>query len=337
MNGAIDSEHGSRATKPVDSLEMPPIRIGLAGAGRWASAVHANLLSAHPAVRFTGVWSRTLESANRLAEEYGVAAYPTLDALIEVSEAIVIAVPPAAQPEIAAQTVGAGRHVMLEKPLAPTLDEARRLCAAIERAGVGSVMALTFRFTSGVQKMISDCVGQIPDSAHCAFVVPASPAEGGWRSNGGPLLDLGPHVVDLLDAAIGPVRAIYAATTNSGVSMALHHGSVTSHATLDYTRHNRFAFVVNLVMRGQPIDFEPPLEMRGFYYQGSSQSPAPPSSYGPFVALLQEFVDACRGRSSHLGARRGLEIQAVLDAASQSVASGCVVAINRDLAIGSLK
>ena len=60
-----------------------PLRVGLAGAGPWARAVHAPMLAAGPETELAGVWSRTPEHAAELAAAHGVPAFASYDALLD--------------------------------------------------------------------------------------------------------------------------------------------------------------------------------------------------------------------------------------------------------------
>jgi predicted dehydrogenase len=191
------------------------VRVGLVGGGPWARAVHAPALAAHPGVELAGCWTRRPGPAAELAAEFGGAARPSFDALLADVDAVAFAVPPAVQGELAARAAAAGRHLVLEKPLAQTAAGARVVADAVRAAGVHSSVVLTLRHD--------------PDVAAWLAALPPAPADGrtlgsarwlsgsllggpyagsGWRAEHGALLDLGPHVVDLLAAALGPVRGV---------------------------------------------------------------------------------------------------------------------------------
>lgn len=111
------------------------IKTGLVGAGAFG-ANHARQLSQAEDSAFQGVYDADLDRAEDMAARYGVRAFPTLDALIAATEALVIATPARTHGALASAAVAAGRHVFVEKPLAATLPEADALVAAASRAGV---------------------------------------------------------------------------------------------------------------------------------------------------------------------------------------------------------
>lgn len=122
------------------------MRIGLLGTGPWAEIAHGPALAAHPDVEFTGIWGRRPEAAAALAATLGTRAYADVDELIGDVDAVAIALPPDVQAPLAARAAAAGRHLLLDKPVATTVTDARRVADAAEAAGVASVVFFTLRF-----------------------------------------------------------------------------------------------------------------------------------------------------------------------------------------------
>jgi predicted dehydrogenase len=104
-------------------------RIGVAGVGSLGYH-HARLLASLPGVRASGVFDVRAEHAAEVARGFGVPAFPSLDALLDVSDALVVAVPTDAHEAVACAALQRGIHVLVEKPLAPSLDAADRILAA---------------------------------------------------------------------------------------------------------------------------------------------------------------------------------------------------------------
>lgn len=126
---------GRRTTAGRPSLvEMSEPRIGVAGVGSLGRH-HARILSSLPGVRSAGVFDVLAERAGEVGQAFGVPTFPSLDALLEVCDAIVVAVPTAAHEEVACAALDRGIHVMVEKPLAPSLDAADRILAAGATSG----------------------------------------------------------------------------------------------------------------------------------------------------------------------------------------------------------
>jgi predicted dehydrogenase len=214
-----------------------PVSVGLIGAGPWASLVHAPVLAAGPHTRLAGVWARRAEAAEEIARAHGTVAHDSVDSLLDACEAVSFAVPPAVQAELATRAAHAGKHLLLEKPIAGDLPAAEQLAAAVDAAGVRSMVVLSWRYAASVRTFVEEARSFAPFAGRGLFVSGA--LLGGmfatpWRLERGPLLDLGPHVVDLLDATLGPVTGVHAhGDLHTWVGLALEHdGGAVSEASM---------------------------------------------------------------------------------------------------------
>ncbi len=217
---------------------MEPLAVGLAGAGPWARQFHAPLLAGGPETRLAGVWSRTSESATTLAGQHNVPAFATFAELLDHCDAVAFALPPNVQPQLAIEAAMRGKAVLLEKPLALDLTDAERLADAVGAAGVGSIVVLTYRFAESIRRFLAEAEsfeawggrGCFISGAFLGGVYASSP----WRQEYGALFDVGPHVIDLLDAALGPVEHVQShGDTNKWVGLLLQHaGGAVSEVSL---------------------------------------------------------------------------------------------------------
>ncbi len=188
-----------------------PVRVGLVGAGPWARTMHARMLAAGPETTLAAVWARRPEAAREVAEEYGATAAVTVDELLGRCEAVAFAVPPAVQAELAPRAARAGKALLLEKPLGPDLDGARRVADAVAEAGIVSQLVLTKRYHPATRDFLRraedlEATGARSCYLHGAFL--GGDLATAWRLEHGALLDLGPHLLDLLDAAVGRVASV---------------------------------------------------------------------------------------------------------------------------------
>lgn len=198
-----------------------PLRIGVIGCGAIATAVHLRVLRRLRAVRVTALADPAPEArvrAGRLVR--GAALLTGADELLERSDvdAVVVAAPSGLHAPIALTTLRTGRHIYLEKPIATTLEDGRRVAAAARDAGVVAAIGYNWRFqplvVRGRELLRAGTIGEVR-AVHTVFCEPAPVTAQGWRAHrsegGGVLLDLGSHNFDLiswlLDARIERVEA----------------------------------------------------------------------------------------------------------------------------------
>ncbi len=216
-----------------------PLRFGLVGTGYWARITHAPALAAAEGIEFAAVWGRDRRATAELAAAYHAAPYHDEPAFLADVDAVAFAVPPDVQAPFAARAALAGKHLLLEKPVALAQADADALVDAVELGGVASVVFFTHRFDPGVRAWLAGLDARGGWAAGAAVwlgssLSPASPFNTPWRRASGALWDLGPHLVSLLWAGLGPVTSV---TAEAGVAdvthLILHHrGGATSTATV---------------------------------------------------------------------------------------------------------
>src|SRR5919106_818423 len=135
------------------------------------------------------------------------------------------------------QAAPAGKALLLEKPIADATAPAEKLVAAVEHAGVPSLVVLTWRYAAAVRSFLTTAAQERLVAGTGAFLSDGllqGPFRTPWRLDRGPLLDLGPHVIDLLDAALGRVVGIGAyGDGHRWVGLFLEHqGGAMSQASL---------------------------------------------------------------------------------------------------------
>ncbi|HEY6759840.1 MAG TPA: Gfo/Idh/MocA family oxidoreductase [Baekduia sp.] len=226
-----------------------PLRVALAGYGLAGSTFHAPLIAATAGLELTAVVTRSEERRSALrAEHPGAVAVDALgDALGDV-DLVVVAAPNRFHVELAREAVDAGKHVVVDKPLAVRAAQARELAGAAAAAGVllsvfhnrrwdddfltlgREVAAGRFGRVVGVESRFDRWRPEIKQGAWREL---ADPADGG-----GLLLDLGSHLVDQAVQLLGPVVSVYAeldvrrpgAVVEDDVFVALEHADgVRSH------------------------------------------------------------------------------------------------------------
>ena len=206
-----------------------PLAIGLIGAGPWARMATGPMLAAGPQTRLCGVWSRTAAHAQELGAELRVRAFDDLDALLDTCAAVAIVVTPAAQPDFAIRAARAGKTLLLEKPLGEDVASAQRVVDAVEETGVGTLVMLTNRFDPRLPAFLAEATRIEPIGGRACFISGAflgGPFAHGWRLERGAVLDIGPHVLDMIEAAMGEIVSVQAAGDPLGwVSVNCTHAS----------------------------------------------------------------------------------------------------------------
>jgi predicted dehydrogenase len=113
-----------------------PLRIGVVGVGALGSQ-HARVAASLDGARLAAVFDRHPERADEIAAKFpGVKAAESLEDLAAGVDAAIVAVPTSSHLEVAERLLDAGRHVLVEKPMAATVAEAERM---LERADARSV------------------------------------------------------------------------------------------------------------------------------------------------------------------------------------------------------
>jgi predicted dehydrogenase len=216
-----------------------PLRFGLAGTGYWAQVTHAPALASTEGVELTAVWGRNRQAASDLAAEYQAAAHHDVAAFLAGVDAVCFAMPPDVQAAMAARAARAGKHLLLEKPVALSETAADELVEAVEQAGVASVVFFTQRFQPDVRAWLAEAESRGGwAGAGSAWLGSAlresNPFNTPWRRDKGGLWDVGPHMVSLLWAGLGPVISVTAEAGPADVAHLIlrHRDGATSTTTV---------------------------------------------------------------------------------------------------------
>jgi predicted dehydrogenase len=217
---------------------MPDLRFGLAGTGFWAAHAHAPAIVATPGVSLTSVWGRRAEAADELAGIHGAAAYTDFGAFLDSVDAVEFAAPPEVQSELALRAARAGKHLLLEKPIAVSRSAAEALVSAVEEGGVASVVFHTILFDPRMRTIAGSPPPGGWSSGSGLWLGSAlrdeNPFNTPWRREKGGLWDLGPHAVSVLWATLGPIVGSTAVRGAGDLVHATfrHENGTTSTATM---------------------------------------------------------------------------------------------------------
>jgi predicted dehydrogenase len=298
-------------------LVVALVAVGLVGAGPWAGMLHAPMLAAGPETTLAGVWARRPEAARALAEAHGSRAVGSLEELWEVCEAVAFAVPPDVQAELATAAARAGKHLLLDKPLALTVRAAEALAAAVGEAGVVSQMVLTNRYGPHGRAFLAEAQGFEVVGARCASLSGAlldeSPFSTPWRRRHGALLDVGPHLFDLLEGAVGPIEEL------SGRGDPLRWVSLTCRHAGGQVSEVSMSLTLPLAETVFECTLYGPSGSLGYRRPGG-RAAAEAELEAAGATLRREFAAAVTsGISPDLDVRRGLRLQRLIDVAARSL------------------
>ena len=129
------------------------MRTGVIGAGGLGQH-HVRILRDLEGSAFAGVFEVDAERAAKIASELGVRAFETLDALLDVVEAVTIVVPTPLHFEVAERVLTRGIHALIEKPIAATLQEADALLALAREKGALIQTGHVERFNRAIRAAI---------------------------------------------------------------------------------------------------------------------------------------------------------------------------------------
>jgi predicted dehydrogenase len=226
---AATSWHRGYHTEDGIKMTTPPLRFALVGTGYWARIAHAPALASADGVELAAVWGRNQEAAAALAAAHQATAYEDIDAMLAAVDGVAFAVPPDVQAPIAAAAARAGKHLLLEKPIAISEAEADDLVEAVTRGQVASVVFFTLRFQAAMRAWLAEVTARGEWTGGIASwfgssLLESSPFNSPWRREKGALWDIAPHVVSLLWAVLGPVTSVTADGGPADVShLILHH------------------------------------------------------------------------------------------------------------------
>ncbi len=298
----------------MSNLLHPPLRFGLVGTGHWARIAYVPALASAAGIEFAAIWGRNHQTASELASGCGVSAHASFDEFLRSVDAVAFAVPPDVQGELAVRAAEAGKHLLLEKPVALATRDADALAVAVAAAGVASLVFFTAQFQPEVRAWLagvrahSGWLGGSGTWLGTAFQE-GSPFDTPWRRAKGGLWDVAPHLVAMLVMGLGQVESVTARSGPADVThLVLRHeggASSTVTATLSAAASAEFSEV--------------------YLWGASGRSVAPTEYADPApslrTALRELAANAAAGRTDHpCDVRFGRHVGQVLAEAERQLA-----------------
>jgi predicted dehydrogenase len=294
------------------------MRFGLLGTGYWAEFTQGTALAAHPRAELTGIWGRNAEKAQGVAYRLGTSAYAEVDDLFEQVDAVAIALPPDVQAPLAERAAMAGKHLLLDKPLALSARVADEVVDAVEKSGVASVVFFTSRFMPKIVQALAEAersggwmAGHV--TLLGSIYQPDSPyKDSTWRHEHGGLWDIGPHALSRLLPIFGPVQEVTALMGARQTAHVLlrHTSGVVTEMTLTLDAPAKVA-ASTTVLYGESGVVEIP--------NGAWDAVA---AFGTAIDELMAVAGSGSGPSHPCDVRFAAQVVRILEAAQKSIDSG---------------
>jgi predicted dehydrogenase len=291
-----------------------PLRVACIGMGWW-SDVLADAVTRSSKLKIVACFSRSEQKRQAFAKKYSCQAATSYDAILNDAgvEAIINTTPNDVHLETTRQAAAAGKHVFLDKPIANSVSDGRKLAEACRAAGV--VLALGYQrrreshfrwikkqIEAGVfGKMVNaeanisrDRLGQF-DISSWRYTAAGMP--------GGVMLQIGVHYADVLDYLIGPIKAVsgqFAQLVLPGdnpdiASLVFEHDSgALSTLNASYASASEY-YLMNIYGKAATAYYDLHHGL-SFLKQGEKKPVAVPCEKNDtFVEELEEFAAAVRG------------------------------------------
>jgi len=323
------------------------MKVGIIGVG-FMGTTHASGWADTPA-KIIGFTAETQKEAGALAKRYNAKVYQSLDDMLPDVDVVDICSPTHLHHEMILKAAATGKHIVCEKPLAHTTQEAREVVEACKKAGVQLLVAHVVRFFPEyalAQSAIAN--GQIGKPAvlrlHRGSYRPKKPA-GNWfldeSKSGGILMDLMIHDYDYARWIAGDVETVSArrvteshpdAPIDYGLVILGHKAGAISHIAGSWA-YPPPTFITRFEIAGDRglIEFDSdntaPIHNLILKTGGSDAPdvglPASPVSESPYTTQIKEFYAALAdGRPTRVSATDGLASVQIAEAAIQSAQSG---------------
>lgn len=312
------------------------------------------------------VYDINTEANEDVAKQFNANTAANIDELLQTDiNAVYIATPANLHCGQAITCIEAGKHVLCEKPLGLTVEEAERMIKVSKNTGVILSTAFMMRFQSQHQaalKMIQEGKLGMPVFGRAQLSCWYPPIEGAWRQDptiggGGSLMDMGGHGIDLMEMFFGEVKRVncfinntvhnYKSEDSAVATLFFENGAVATVDTFFCIPDNSSKNVLELygskgsiiaagtIGQGDSGQMTAFLEQDGENYnaqqsrqisEGLVISPLPVNTYR---AEIEEFSSAIlESRQPSNSAEIGLRSQKVLTACYKSAQSGKAIEID---------
>ena len=213
------------------------VRVAIAGYGYWGSK-HVRVLSTIPDVAVTVVDPRPERRSQAAAHYPSSRVAERLDDVLEDVDAVVVATSPSSHTDLASRALQAGRHVLVEKPLSTSSEDAEMLVELAEQRGAILMVGHTFEYNPAVWKLRelvrSGALGNI------LYVDSARLSLGRYQRDVNVIWDLAPHDISIASFVLDDIPSATAVWAQCNIGT--RHADV-AYLRLDFPRARTQAFV----------------------------------------------------------------------------------------------
>lgn len=315
------------------------MRIGLIGYGSIGRR-HARHCSANPALRLTAVCDPDPAARERAREEYDLAAYRDAETMLaeEALDGVLVTAPTAFHGEYIELAARAGKHVFSEKPLVLRPEEAPRVRATVEAAGITFGFGLVLRYMEPYRRareiVREGRLGRVM-LAHARYgaMFPEHPYVYAPEVGGGLLNEHTIHMLDTIDDLLGPVRAVSAClgrvpgreTEDTAALLLRCEGDVG--VTLAASGMTRFSSTLEITGTEREIAVVANARLEEIDADGRHEIPLGPAP-DPYLAEVEEWRRAVlERRAPRTGMPEALRITALLAAVQEAARTGQMVTV----------
>ena len=315
------------------------MRVGIVGAGLVAG-VHVDAYAQVPGAHVVAVADPVRPKAERLAARCSAEAVSDLGELTAAGvEVVSICTPPSTHSALTVAALEAGLHVLCEKPIARTLEDARRIVAASHEAPgllmIGHVSRFETDHRKAKQVVDAGHLGRVRMVSHSMTTSVPGWSEASWLEDvdlsGGPLVDLGVHSFDYLSwlTVSAPVRVNTVGTDTYALATVRYDSGAIGLVETGWAHPASHGFMLRTEVVGSAgrLAWDYGSINGGTMYLADG----PTTWFGPigqrgFVAEIGHFVEAIRdGRPSPVSAEVGLTALRTALAALESLRTGRTV------------
>ena len=180
------------------------LKIGVVGAGHLGK-IHLKCIQTLSEFNLLGFFDTDAASRNEIAEQFGIKAFESIDALIAACDVVDIVTPTIYHFDVAQRAVLAGKHIFIEKPLTHTVEEGEKLVALVQQKGVKVQVGHVERFNPAFLAVADMEFAPLFIEAH--RLAPFNPR----GTDVSVVLDLMIHDIDLvLHIVKSPIKEIHA-------------------------------------------------------------------------------------------------------------------------------